>query len=98
MIDNQNELMSVSEYYINYHPTYDYSSLIVGKGGYIPQSYYFQKDYIGYVGKRQFMIKKGYLRQVVDYLLEREPYCCIKIRDERYDEWELYNPKDRRWF
>lgn len=89
--------MGVPEYYINYKPSCNYSSLIMGKGGYIPQSYYLQKDYINYVGKRQFMIDKGYLKQVIAFLLEREPYCCIKIRDERTDEWEDYDENDRRW-
>lgn len=84
-------------YYINYKPHCTYSTLILGFGGFIPKEYSDNIDYLNYVGRRQFHISKGYLKRVIAYIVSRDEDCTIKIRDERSDEWENYDPNDRRW-
>lgn len=76
-------------YYINIHPDYPYSTIIVGKGGFIPKEYTAKNNWIGPgMNRREFMFNHGRLRDLVDFLFEQDPDdCTIKIRNERSDDW-----------
>ena len=85
----------MAEYFINYHPNYDYSTIIVGKGGFISKEYTSENKWISIVQGREFSFRKGHLYRLLEHLRKEKPDCVIKIRNERDEDWQILEEGDR---
>ena len=88
--------MSKSTYYVNLHPNYDYSTVIVAKGGFISRDFVKEHDgQIGWLRDREFRVERGFLETLINFLTQNDENPTFYIRDSRSDEWETLCEENR---